>query len=52
MYPSSTLNQKRSVKLKPIKPISGKVVWTDGNIKTARDLTPAETETLDSNLEF
>ena len=31
---------------------NGKVVWTDGNIKTARDLTPAETETLDSNLEF
>jgi hypothetical protein len=31
---------------------NGKVVWTDGNIKTARDLSPAETETLDSNLEF
>ena len=31
---------------------NGKVVWTDGNIKTARDLAPAETETLDSNLEF
>ena len=31
---------------------NGKVVWTDGNIKTARDLAPAETETLDSSLEF
>ena len=31
---------------------NGKVVWTDGNVKTARDLAPAETETLDSSLEF
>jgi|TARA_R110002020_G_scaffold48945_1_gene139773 hypothetical protein len=31
---------------------NGKVVWTDGNVKTARDLAPAETETLDSELEF
>ena len=31
---------------------NGKVVWTDGNIKSAKELAPAETETLDSSLEF
>jgi len=33
---------------------NGKVVWTDGNIATAKSLNDgaAATETLDSNLEF
>mgnify|MGYP001269420048 CR=1 FL=1 len=31
---------------------NGKVVWTDGNIKAAKELSAAVTETLDSNLEF
>mgnify|MGYP005989079649 CR=1 FL=1 len=32
---------------------NGKVVWTDGNIATARSLEePAAAETLDSSLEF
>ena len=31
---------------------NGKVIWTDGNINTAKDLTPAETASLSSDLEF
>ena len=44
--------EEREAKIKKAYIGNGKVVWTDGNIKTARDLAPAETETLDSNLEF
>ena len=31
---------------------NGKVIWTDGNINTAKDLTPAETASLNSDIEF
>jgi hypothetical protein len=44
--------EEREAKTKKAYIGNGKVVWTDGIIKTARDLAPAETETLDSNLEF
>ena len=44
--------EEREAKTKKSYIGNGKVVWTDGNIKTARDLAPAETETLDSSLEF
>lgn len=44
--------EERDAKTKKAYIGNGKVVWTDGIIKTARDLAPAETETLDSSLEF
>ena len=31
---------------------NGKVIWTDGNITTAKSLAPAETASLNSDLEF
>ena len=44
--------EERDAKTKKAYIGNGKVVWTDGNIKTADDLAPAKTETLDSSLEF
>jgi hypothetical protein len=45
--------EEREAEIKKTYIGNGKVVWTDGNIATARSLEePAAAETLDSGLEF